>query len=354
MNHAVIMAGGVGSRFWPRSRKKKPKQVLNIFGSNTLLQETCQRLFTLIPPAQFLIVTTKGLAEDVRQQLPELSSDSILVEPVGRNTAPCIGLAALKLYEQDPDGIMVVLPADHLISDRDRFLACLQTAIDTARSEDALVTIGITPTQPETGYGYIQFDRAGQKPSGAYAVKTFAEKPNLDTARRFLESGDFLWNSGIFIWSIRRILNEIEASLPELNAALIEIKKLGGPDAHTQFEQIYSGLRPISIDYGVMERAENVAVVKGDFSWSDVGNWAEVYRLSTKDEQGNVNLNGHVLIDTRNCLIDSTDRLIATVGVHDLLIINTSDALLICHRDQAQEVKRVVEYMERHQMEKYL
>jgi mannose-1-phosphate guanylyltransferase len=354
MNHAVIMAGGVGSRFWPRSRKKMPKQVLNIFGTNTLLQETCHRLFSLIPPEQFLIVTTKELEGSIRQQLPELLEDGILVEPVGRNTAACIGLAALKLYESDPDGIMVILPADHLITDRERFLFCLQTAIDTAIQEDSLVTIGIKPTQPETGYGYIQIDSNRRKKSGAYSVKTFAEKPNYETAKMFLDSGDFLWNSGIFIWSVRRILNEIEVSLPELNAALVEIRKMKGAENSDQFRQIYSGLRPISIDYGVMERAENVAVVKGDFSWSDIGNWAEVYRLSNKDEHGNVNLNGHVLIDTRNCMVDSGDRLVAAVGVQDLIIINTHDAILICHKDHAQDVKRVVEYMERHQMEKYL
>jgi mannose-1-phosphate guanylyltransferase len=348
------MAGGIGSRFWPRSRKKKPKQVLNIFGSNTLLQETVARISDVIPQENTLIVTIRELVPHVQQQLPDLPRENIIVEPLGRNTAPCIGLAASILKEKDPDGIMVVLPADHLISDRERFNACIEQAIATARYDDSLVTIGITPTAPETGYGYIQFDADRQKPTGAYVVKTFAEKPNLETAQRFLASGDFLWNSGMFIWSVKRILKEIELSLPELFAALLEIENLPGGHRDSQFETIYGGLRSISVDYGVMERAQNVAVVKGDFSWSDIGNWAEVYRLSPKDSAGNVNLNGHILIDTENCMIDSTKRLVAAVGVKDLIVIDTGDALLICHRDAAQDVKKVVEYMERSQLDQYL
>lgn len=348
------MAGGVGSRFWPRSRKKKPKQILNIFGTNTLLQETVSRISALVPTTEILIVTTRDLVSHIKVQLPDFNDDNFVLEPVGRNTAPCIALAAQRLKEVDPDGIMVILPADHLITDLNRFNACLKQAIKTAKKDNSLVTIGITPTQPETGYGYIQFDPKDKRGNGAYGVKTFAEKPTLDTAKRFLESGDFLWNSGMFIWSVKRILSEIERSLPELHAALAEIEKIEGKDRELQFEHIYSGLRPISIDYGVMERAENVAVVKGDFNWSDIGNWAEVYRLSPKDEAGNVNLDGHVLIDTHNCLIDSTDQLVATVGVKDLIVINTADALLICNRGHAQDVKRIVEYMERRQLEDYL
>jgi mannose-1-phosphate guanylyltransferase len=354
MNHAVIMAGGIGSRFWPRSRKRKPKQVLNIFGSNTLLQETVARVSGLIPPSEILVVTTAELTDHIRNQLPDLDKKNIIVEPVGKNTAPCIGLAALEIQKRDPDGIMVVLPADHLISDRKRFVHCLEQAVNTAQNDDSLVTIGITPTQPETGYGYIQFDPKAVGKHGAYGVKTFAEKPHLEAAQRFLESGDFLWNSGIFIWSVKRIIAEIEHSLPELYAALMAIAELSGKDKKAKFKHIYSGLRPISIDYGVMERARNVAVVKGDFIWSDIGNWAEVYRLSPKDKAGNVNLNGHILIDTSNCMIDSSDRLVAVVGVQDLIIINTRDALLICHRDHAQNVKRVVEHMERNKLDKYL
>ncbi|TKJ42295.1 mannose-1-phosphate guanylyltransferase [candidate division LCP-89 bacterium B3_LCP] len=354
MNHAVIMAGGVGSRFWPRSRKKKPKQVLNIFGSNTLLQETVDRISSIIPPDNVLIVTTHELVGYIKEQLPDFNEKNFVLEPVGRNTAPCIGLAAQRLAEIDPDGIMVVLPADHLITDQERFSACLKQAIQTAEQDDSLVTIGITPTQPETGYGYIQFSPDDKKASGAYGVKTFAEKPNLETARLFIESGDFLWNSGMFIWSVKRILSEIESSVPELHAGLTEIKKIEGSDADAQFNHIYSGMKAISIDYAVMERAQNVAVVKGDFSWSDIGNWGEVYRLSPKDKSGNVNLNNHVLINTSNCLVDSSDRLVATVGIQDLIIINTPDALLVCHRDHAQDVKRIVEYMERRQLDKYL
>jgi len=348
------MAGGIGSRFWPRSRKKKPKQVLNIFGSNTLLQETVYRITDTIPLENVLIVTTPELVDHVAHQLPDVPSENIIVEPVGKNTAPCIGLVAKILSKRDPDGAMVVLPADHLISEKDRFNRCIEQALETAASEDALVTLGINPTQPETGYGYIQYDQQKRKSSGAYGVKTFAEKPNIETARRFVASGDFLWNSGIFIWSIKRILKEIEHALPELYAALEQIDTLEKGHNDRKFANIYGGLRAISVDYGIMEHADNVAVVKGDFSWSDIGNWAEVYRLSPKDSNGNVNLNGHIMVDTTNCMIDSGSQLVATVGVADLIVINTGDALLICHRDSAQDVRKVVELMERKNMEDFL
>ncbi|MBU0517535.1 NTP transferase domain-containing protein [bacterium] len=354
MNYAVIMAGGIGSRFWPRSRKRKPKQVLNIFGTNTLLQETVYRISDTIPFENILVVTTPELLDHVSQQLPDVLAENIIVEPVGRNTAPCIGLAAKILSQRDPDSAMVVLPADHLISEKDRFNACIKQAFETAKSEDALVTLGINPTQPETGYGYIQYDPQNKKPSGSYDVKTFAEKPNIETARRFLASGDFLWNSGMFIWSNKRILKEIELALPELYAALMQIDSLEKGYQDPKFAEIYRGLRAISVDYGIMEHAKNVAVVKGDFSWSDIGNWAEVYRLSPKDSSGNVNLNGHILVDTSNCMIDSGSQLVATVGVKDLIVINTGDALLICHRDSAQDVRRVVEIMERKNMDDYM
>ncbi len=354
MTYAVILAGGVGSRFWPRSRKHKPKQMLNIFGNNTLLQETITRISPLVATEQTLIVTTRELVAHLKKQLVNFQDNNFLVEPIGRNTAPCIGLAALRLLERDPEALMIILPADHMISDGEHFIGCLRQALDTAQQYDSLVTIGIKPTHPETGYGYVQFNPQQPKATGAYEVVTFAEKPHIDTARRFVASGDFLWNSGMFIWSARRILTEIEVSMPELYTALMEIQQLKGPDREAQFDNIYGGIRSLSVDYGIMERASNVAVVKGDFAWTDVGNWAEVYRLSPKDEHGNANLNGHVLIDTRNCYVDSPDHFVALVGVQDLVIINTGDALLICHRERAQEVKKAVEYMERHHLDQYL
>jgi mannose-1-phosphate guanylyltransferase len=354
MTYAVIMAGGVGSRFWPRSRKQKPKQMLNIFGDNTLLQETVARISQLIPGDNVHVVTTQELSPTIQQQLPDLKDANFIIEPVGRNTAPCIGLAAVKLAQTDLDGLMIVLPADHLISDSDRFLNCLRQALQTAEQHDALVTIGITPTHPETGYGYIQYNPNKPKSTGAYDVITFAEKPNLETAKRFLASGDFFWNSGMFIWSVRRILKEMETSLPELYSALIEIQELLNSGQAEQAYSLYASIRPISVDFGIMEKARQVAVVRGDFKWTDVGNWSEVYRLSAKDKNGNVNLNGNVLIAAKNCYIDSPDRFVALVGVQDLIVINTSDALLICHRDQAQDVKLAVEYMERHNFDKYL
>ncbi|MFH1861680.1 MAG: mannose-1-phosphate guanylyltransferase [bacterium] len=354
MTHAIIMAGGVGTRFWPRSRKKKPKQLLNILGKKTLIQETVTRISPLVAQENILIVTTKSLAPEIRRLLPQLQDENFVIEPVGRNTAPCIGLAALKVTEKDPDGIMVVLPADHLISDVERFLECLRHAIETVKYNDAIVTLGIHPTHPETGYGYIQYDVHSQHPTGAYNVKTFAEKPYLDTAKLFLASGDFLWNSGIFIWSVQRILREIEQSMPDLHSALNEIRCLKGSNKEATLESIYHNLRPNSIDYGVMERATNVAVVKGDFYWTDVGSWAEVYKISPKDENGNVNLNNHIFFNSRDCYVVSEDRFVVMLGVKNLIVVNTPDALLICHRDSAQDVKLVVEHMERQKINKYL
>jgi len=357
---SVIMAGGVGTRFWPRSRERLPKQFLEIVGSGTLLEKTLARLGPLVDQRHTFVVTNAVQAEAVRSQAPLIPNENILVEPVGRNTAPCIGLAASWIRRLDPDGLMVVSPADHLVQDDQEFLRILKLALRVAEEKDALVTIGIKPTHPETGYGYIQFteeelDQNPYRAEGVHLVKTFAEKPNLETAERFLSSGDFLWNSGIFVWKAGTILKEIELHLPELHEELLTVQKsLDSPNYMQVLELAYGVIRSISIDYGVMEKAGNAFVVRGDFGWSDVGSWDEVVRVTPKDGEGN-SLKGKVIVrDATNNFIDAGNKLVAAIGVKDLVIISTDDAILICKKGESQEVKEVVDYIRRKRMNDYL
>lgn len=358
--YAVIMAGGVGSRFWPRSREKNPKQLLEIVGEGTMIQNTVRRLNGFVHDKNIFVVTNRLQKNTVLKQLPTIPSENIIVEPVGRNTAPCIGLAALFIERLHPKGIMIVLPADHLIVNEQEFRKVLETAAQVAHITSGLVTIGIHPTHPETGYGYIQAkDRSEElQPlnfDGVYEVKTFAEKPNYATAIKFLESGDFYWNSGMFIWRVDVILSEIQKSLPELHTHLINLQpSIGTPLFEHNLETTYGLIRGISIDYGVMEKAERVYVVKGDFGWNDLGSWDEVSRISPKDESGNFTKGEVITVNSKNTYIHSSDKLIATVGVEDLIIINTPDALLVCKKGESQHVKEVVDYLRRKQMNDYL
>jgi mannose-1-phosphate guanylyltransferase len=356
----VIMAGGVGTRFWPRSREKTPKQLLEILGRGTMIQNTLKRLEGFIHPRDVFVVTNKIQKAAIARQLTTIPEENILVEPMGRNTAPCIGLAALHLKRIGPDAVMVVLPADHVVQDIEEFKRILQLAVKTAYESGSLLTIGIKPTHPETGYGYIQMhtENGAHNPYhsvGVSRVKTFAEKPNVQTAERFLASGDFLWNSGMFVWRVDSILNEIERCLPDLYAELSRVEPTVGTQAyHSTLENVYGVIRGISIDYGVMERAEQVYVIPGDFGWSDIGSWDEVYKLSGKDERGN-SITGKVIQkDTTGCYIYSLDKVVATIGVDDLIIVDTPDALLICKKGKSQDVKEIADYLKRKQMNEYL
>ncbi|MEK6566272.1 MAG: mannose-1-phosphate guanylyltransferase [Bacteroidota bacterium] len=358
--YAVVMAGGVGSRFWPRSRVRSPKQLIEIVGPGTMIQNTVSRIQPLIPPSNVFIVTNKLQEEAVYRQLSFLPRQNVLVEPVGRNTAPCIGWAATCIEQMDPDAVMVVLPADHIIKDQAEFLHVLNLAIKLARETDGLLTIGIKPTHPETGYGYIQFDDEAHPHNphhadGVYRVKTFAEKPNLETAQRFLQSGDFLWNSGMFVWRAKAILREIQIHMPDLHEQLATLHHPSNSQTlKAALEHAYGLLKSISIDYGVMEKAGNVFVVKGDFGWNDVGSWDEVIRIAKKDGDGS-SLKGHVISrDSKSNFIDAGNRLVAVVGVEDLIIISTDDAVLICRKGRSQEVKEIVDYIRRKQMNDYL
>ncbi|HNO11742.1 MAG TPA: mannose-1-phosphate guanylyltransferase, partial [bacterium] len=339
-----------GTRFWPRSRAHRPKQLLNIFGEHTMIQHTVNRIASIAKPSEILVVTNKAQASEVHRQLPQLPSSNILVEPVGRNTAPCIGLAALHVMEKDPNGVMVVLAADHLITPDDVFCKTVEAAAEVALRTEACVTIGIVPTRPETGYGYIQFieneslEAHGEK---AYRVKTFAEKPNLETAKSFIATGDFLWNSGMFVWKASTILRLIEMHLPELYEGLVEIRPtIGTADYTATVDQVYRRIKGISIDYGVMEHTKEVYVLKGHFRWNDVGSWEEVYQLSNKDENGNAVIGQAVCIEANNSLLFSPGKMIALVGVSDLIVVETEDALMICPRDRAQDVKKIVETLQ--------
>lgn len=358
--YAVIMAGGVGSRFWPRSTEKTPKQLLQIVNKGTMIQNTVSRISRVIEPSHILVVTNKVQKPMVAKQLPQVPAENIIVEPIGRNTAPCIGLAALFIRRMDPDAVMVVLPADHLMTDEEEFRRVLSLAIWVAYESGRLITIGIHPTRPETGYGYIQVidEDDGTNPyfdRGVHKVKTFAEKPNRDTAQQFLDSGDFLWNSGMFIWKVGVIMSAIERSLPDLHRELIKIESAIGTDHIDQaINTGYRMIRSISIDYGVMEKAKEVYVLRGEFGWSDVGSWDEVYRIGGKDADGNSVSGRTVLFGTKNSLIQSDDKLIAAVDVEDLVIIASDNAILVCRRGKSQDVKEIVDYLRRKQMTDYL
>jgi mannose-1-phosphate guanylyltransferase len=358
--YAVIMAGGVGSRFWPRSREKSPKQLLEILERGTMIQNTVKRIEELIDPKRTLIVTNRVQKSAIIKQLPKIPQENIIVEPLGRNTAPCIGLAALFIRRIDPAGVMIVLPADHIMQDTGEFRRILRLAMEVADESKTLMTIGIHPTRPETGYGYIQVhdeqDERNQWVSrGVRTVKTFAEKPNLETAKQFLASGDFYWNSGMFAWRVDTILTEIERQLPDMWEELQKIDAaIGSDDYDHVLETAYRTIRPISIDYGVMEKAKSVFVIPGNFGWSDVGSWDEVVRLSGKDDTGNSVKGKSYLLNTKNTFVDAGELFVAAIGVEDLVIIATGDAVLVCRQGDSQGVKEVVDFLRRKQMTEYL
>ena len=343
--YAVIMAGGVGSRFWPRSKEKTPKQLLRIFGENTMIQDTVGRLKGFVEDENIFVITNKIQKPEIVRQLDHVPEENIIEEPFGRNTAACIGLASVIIQKKDKDAVTIILPADHIIKDIDVFHSTLRNAASYADESRGLVTIGIPPSRPETGYGYIQIDDS-QKKHNIFKVLTFAEKPNYATAVRFLESGDFMWNSGMFIWRADVILEEIKLLMPDLYEELEVINKaVGKPDFEKTVFNAYGQLKSISIDYGIMEKSKKVCLTKGEFSWSDVGSWEEVYQLSGKNKDGNA-LNGNVYTErTVDSYIYSPDKFTAVIGAENLIIINTEEALLICRRDNCQDVKKVVDYL---------
>lgn len=342
------MAGGVGSRFWPKSRMEEPKQLLKIFNDNTMIQNTVDRLSKLIDDENIFVITNKIQKSLIADQLKNIPEKNIIAEPFGKNTAACIGLASVIIESIDKDAVTVTLPSDHLISPKSVFHKTIKIAAKYACENGGLVTIGIPPTRPETGYGYIQTDESSIE-KDIYKVKTFAEKPNIGTAKRFLKSGDFLWNSGIFIWSIDSILGEIKKFMPDLDDGLASIRKhIGKTNFDSHLSRVYGQLKSLSIDYGIMEKSKNVYVIRGEFNWSDVGSWEEVYNLSRKDENGNVIKGDSYVEGSYDNFIKNDDKFTAVIGVENLIVINTDDALLICDRHNSQKVKHVVDFLRMH------
>jgi mannose-1-phosphate guanylyltransferase len=359
MRYAVILAGGVGSRFWPQSRQAFPKQFLTVTGHRSLLQGTVDRLAGLIPPERIFVVTHARYRDETRRQLPEVPADNILAEPISRNTAPAIAFAAAYIHARDRDAALVVLPADHVVKNVERFHAVLETAFAQAEQPGALVTIGIAPNHPETGYGYLQFDGSAEDTLAdtprASPVLAFAEKPDVATAERFLDSGDFLWNSGMFVWRADTLLAAIRTHMPELAAAMAPFAE--DPEAAHDLERVEDAFAVSpkqSIDYGVMEQAANVFVVPAAFGWSDVGDWRAVYNLQKKDAQGNAVRGEVILHDAGRCFVSGGKRLVVVVGLHDVVVVDTEDALLVLNREAAQGVKNVVDYLHANGLERYV
>ena len=355
---AVLMAGGVGTRFWPRSRAKRPKQVLDIFKTETLIQAAYKRLKGLVDSKQLMIVTNEDQKELISQQIPQLTSDNFVVEPFGRNTSHCIGLAATIISQIDADAVMAVLPADHLISNTKEFQRVIKQASKFAFETNYLVTLGIKPEFPATGYGYIQRGKEVRKFDGhtIYEVKTFAEKPIRETAIIFLESGDFFWNSGMFIWKASAILKEIEDKLPELYEGLGIIRKHIGKTTFSQkLEDVYRRIRGISIDYGVMQTAQEVYVIPTNMGWNDMGSWEVVHDISKKDKQKNAGKYKEIsIIDSSENYVYAPDKLVALVGIKNIVAVDTGDALLICKKNRSQEVKDLVEELKKRGMDEYI
>jgi mannose-1-phosphate guanylyltransferase len=358
--YCVIMAGGVGARFWPMSRTSHPKQFIDILGTGeTLIQKTFSRFTKICPPENIFIVTNQIYSDLVKLQIPDIPENNIVLEPAMRNTAPCIAYTNYKIEAINPDAKIVVAPSDHLILNEDLFLKNILSALEAASENNWLVTLGIKPTRPDTGYGYIQFN--DQRVDGNHPkiskVKTFTEKPDVDLAMKFLESGDFLWNAGIFIWSLKSIKAAFEEHLDDVNDLFNEgVGKYNTPQEQTFINDIYVACRKISIDYGIMEKASNVYVQAADFGWSDLGTWGSLYDIREKDETLNVVSGKDVMLyDTKNCIINMPkDKIVVLQGLDGYILVENEDALLICKKEDEQQIRHFVNDIKNNKGEKFI
>ncbi|MDX9848647.1 MAG: mannose-1-phosphate guanylyltransferase [Tenuifilaceae bacterium] len=343
--YCVIMAGGIGSRFWPLSRSSKPKQFLDILGTgSTLIQQTFNRVTRFCPPENIYVVTGSAYRETVLEQLPELTAEQVLLEPMRRNTAPCIAYANQVIEKRDPNAIIVVAPSDHLVLEPDRFVKTITTAIAFASEKQALLTIGIKPSRPETGYGYIQICKQSERAiPNLYKVKTFTEKPNLELAKVFIESGEFYWNSGVFIWSLSAINSAFDKYLPDVYGLFQGFShKVHSVDHDNSLMHVYADCKNISIDYGILEKADNVYVICSEFGWSDLGTWGSLYQNREKDENSNAISGANVMpYDVSGSIISMpNDKLVIVQGLKDYIVAESNNILLICEKEKEQEIKK--------------
>lgn len=364
MLHAVIMAGGSGTRFWPESRDARPKQLLPLVGRRTMLQATVDRLAGLVPRERVLIAANARLAPAIRGQLPDLAGESILGEPCKRDTAPCIGMAAFKLIRRDPQAIMVVTPSDHVIRPEAAFRATIAAAAElVAQSPERIVTFGVKPTYPAETFGYVErgaalaeIPRPGESPLRPFAVKQFREKPKADVAREYLASGRFYWNSGIFVWRAQTILDALAKYQPEMHAHLARIDAAdGGPLYLDTLEREFSAIRGVSIDYAVMERASDIVVLEAPFEWDDVGSWQAMSRLQGTDADGNTVIGKHLGLNTQGCIVRGPgNHLIVTLGLKDTIVVHAGDATLVANKHDEESIRQVVKLLAERGWNEYL
>ncbi|MCB0804262.1 MAG: mannose-1-phosphate guanylyltransferase [Bacteroidales bacterium] len=359
-NYCVIMAGGIGARFWPMSRTSRPKQFIDILGTGkTLIQQTFERFLPVCPKENIYIVTNEMYKQTILDQLDGIREDQVLCEPMRRNTAPAIAYAAYKIREINPEAKLVVAPSDHIILKEDRFTEIIEGALKAAGENNWLLTLGIKPSRPDTGYGYIQFED-GQPlndDNRIRKVKTFTEKPNLELAKTFLESGDFLWNSGIFIWSLKSIIEAFEEHLPDVSSLFEEGKEAYNTSNEEDFiNKTYPVCKNISIDYGVMEKAQNVYVMAADFGWSDLGTWGSLYDIRSKDENQNAVIGKQVMtFNTENCIVNMPkDKLVVLQGLDGFIVVEQDDVLLVCKKQDEQNIRDIVNAVKLEKGEKFV
>ena len=355
--YTLIMAGGSGTRFWPRSKAAKPKQYLNIFGEESLLEATIKRFSSFTSEENIYIVSSATQAKVLESQATMLPKKNLIYEPIGRNTLPCIGLAAMYAEKENKDAIMVVAPSDHLINDTALFKSTVLAAVKIADERNGIVTIGISPAYPATGYGYVKTaeDITGGEKIPQFKVERFVEKPNEETATKYLEQGGFYWNSGLFVFKVSVFLEAVQQFAPDLYADLRKIQAdFGRPTYAQTLDTIYRTVKSISVDYGIMEHAKNIYLVEGNFDWNDLGSWESVYLADKKDENGNAGAGETILENTKNSYVYSDKGLIAVVGLDDVIVVQDGNTTLVCKRENAEDVKKIVERLKAQNKDQYL